>query len=222
MGSDVPRSSKTDFTAKIAALAFSEDCCLGIQRVEDGFDQDQIRATVHQAARRLGIVRHQFVEGDVARRRVVHVGRNGRRLVGGPQHAGDEARLVRRRKLVARFTRHPRTGHVQLVIEFGHAVGFQRGRIRAEGIGLDDVRARFQIFAVDGFDDFGLGQHQQIVVALEVAVPVGKTLAAIIRLGQLVALDHGAHRAVQDENALLQELFDAVGYFVHGFNIRCR
>ena len=59
---------------------------------------------------------------------------------------------------------------------------------------------------MDGPNDVGLGQDEQVVVALQVARPVGEALAAEVGLGQLVLLDHGAHGAVEDEDAL-GELF---------------
>ncbi len=56
---------------------------------------------------------------------------------------------------------------------------------------------------------------QEIVQALEVfAAPVLKPLAAKLRLVQLVLLDHRAHRAVNDDDALAQEalqMFDLFG-----------
>ena len=193
-----------------------EDGSLGIQCVEDGLDEDGVGAAVHQAARRLGIVGHQLVEADVARRRVVHVGRDGRGLVGRAEHAGDEARLVRCGEFIASLARQFCPGFVEFVVERFHAVRFQRGRVRAEGVGLDDVRARRQIFAMDGLDDFRLGDHQQVVVAFEVAMPIGKTCAAIVGLGQLVALHHGAHRAIEDEDALLEKLLEKGRCLAHG------
>ena len=48
-------------------------------------------------------------------------------------------------------------------------------------------------------------QGQQFVVALQILAVAGEALAAEIRLAQLVALDHGAHGAVQDQDALAQQ-----------------
>ena len=47
-----------------------------------------------------------------------------------------------------------------------------------------------------------LRQHQQVVVALHELGEVGEARAAIARLVELVALDHGAHGAVDDQDAL--------------------
>ena len=58
----------------------------------------------------------------------------------------------------------------------------------AEGIGLDDVRAGFEILAVNFLDHLRLGQVQELEAAFEIfAFPIAETLAAIIRLGQFVA-----------------------------------
>jgi hypothetical protein len=196
--------------ALLEHLLYREDGGLGVQRIEDGLDQDQVGAPVHQAARGFGVVRHQLVEADVACGRVVDVGRDGRRLVGRAEYAGDEARLVGGGEFVAGLARDARPGHVELVAQRLHAIGMQCGCIRAKGVGLDDVGTRLQVFAVDALDDLGLGEHQQVVVALEVLVPVLEAFAAVVGFAQLVALDHGAHRTVEDQDALLQEFFDGV------------
>ena len=52
----------------------------------------------------------------------------------------------------------------------------------------------------------GLCQHQQVVVALDVAGPSPEALAAIGSLVELVALDHRAHGAIEHDDALLEEL----------------
>jgi hypothetical protein len=58
---------------------------------------------------------------------------------------------------------------------------------------------------VDARDDLGGGDAQQVVVALHVARPVGEPLAAVARLVRTVPLDGGAHRAVEDQDPLLQQ-----------------
>ncbi len=50
----------------------------------------------------------------------------------------------------------------------------------------------------------GRVSDQQVVVALQVTRPVAETLAAVVRFAQLVALDHGAHGTVQEQDALLE------------------
>jgi hypothetical protein len=59
---------------------------------------------------------------------------------------------------------------------------------------------------VDAADHVGPGQAQQVVVALEVLAVGGEALAAIVGLDQFVALDHGAHGAIENEDALRDQL----------------
>ena len=47
----------------------------------------------------------------------------------------------------------------------------------------------------------GLGEGEQVVVAGELVVVIGVERAAEVRLAQLVALDHGAHGAIQQQHA---------------------
>jgi hypothetical protein len=77
-----------------------------------------------------------------------------------------------------------------------------------------------QVALVDVADDVGPGQAQQLVVALDVfgkvlealasAIGAG-SLAPVLRLGQLEALDHGAHGAVEDDDAVLQDVGQRLG-----------
>ncbi len=182
-----------------------EDRRLGVERVEDGFDQDDVDAAIEQAVELFNVGHAQLVEGDVARARVVHVGRDRRRLGLRAERAGHEARLVRRAVLVTGLARQLRGHQVQLVGQFRQVVVALRDRGGAEGVGLDDVGAGFQVLAVDLRDHVRPHQRQQFVVALQVLAMAGEALAAEIGLAQLVALDHRAHGAVQDQDALAQQ-----------------
>jgi hypothetical protein len=58
---------------------------------------------------------------------------------------------------------------------------------------------------MDGADRRRLGQAQQIAVAAEIARVVAETLAAEIRLAELVGLEHRPHRSVQDEDPVAKD-----------------
>ena len=75
---------------------------------------------------------------------------------------------------------------------------------RAKGVGLDQISASGQVALVDVADHVGAGEAEQLVVALHVFVEVFEALAAILRFVQLEALNHGAHRAVEDGDAIFQ------------------
>ncbi len=209
---------------------------LGVERIEDGLDHQQVSTAIQQAPDGLAITFHQLIKADIAETRVVHVRRDRSGLGGRPQHARDEARLVRYLRL--EFIAHPArqfcAGKIQLVSQVHHAVIVQRCRGGIECAGLDDVRARRQIFRVDAADDVRLGQQQQVVVTFDINRVVGKSLAldvvvcitfgeiavqkraAIVLLVQLVALNHRSHRTVQDQDALSDEPFDRVKSAGHG------
>ncbi len=176
---------------------------LGVQGVEDGFDQDDVAAALDQRPGRLVVGVHQLVEADVAEARVVDVRRQRGGAVGRAEHAGDKTRLVAAREFVGGVARQPGRGIVQLEHHVLLLVVGQRDGRRVEGVGLDNVRAGLQVGLVDVADDLRLGQRQQVVVALQVARPVLEAFPPVAVLVQLVALDHGAHGTVQDQDAFL-------------------
>ncbi|MCY1372972.1 hypothetical protein D9M69_602150 [compost metagenome] len=126
---------------------------LGVQGVEDGFDQDDVDAAVEQPVELFDVGGAQFVEGDVASAGIVHIGRDRGRLGLRAQRAGHETRLVRRAVGITGLARQPGGHQVQLVGQFRQVVVALGDRRGAEGIGLDDVGAGLEVLAVD------LGDH---------------------------------------------------------------
>ena len=61
-------------------------------------------------------------------------------------------------------------------------------------------------------NDLRLGDHEEVVVSLEIlAGPIGEAVAAVVGLLQFVLLDHRAHRAVEKNDALREQV--AKGFF---------
>ena len=83
-------------TALLERVFDADDGRLGVERVEDGFEQQDVRAAVDQAERLFGVGRAHLVEGGGAERRVVDVRRDRERAIGRAHRAGDEPRLGRR------------------------------------------------------------------------------------------------------------------------------
>ena len=71
-------------------------------------------------------------------------------------------------------------------------------RRAAERICFDDVRTGFQVFAVNPENHIGPREIEVLVAAFEVR-------ATEIRGGQVLLLQHGAHRAIQYEDALAEK-----------------
>ena len=81
----------------------------------------------------------------------------------------------------------------------------------AEGIGLDDIGAGLEILAVNFLYDVGLSQLKQFEATFEIlAFPIVEAFPAILLFGQLVTLNHGAHGAIEDDDALAEQAFDRV------------
>ena len=95
--------------------------------------------------------------------------------------------------------------HLGLQAEVGHrdAVGVERVR-------LDDVGAGLQILAVDLLDRLGLRDAQQVVAALQVAAMRRIAAAAELRLAEGEHLDHRAHRAVEHQDPVQQDLLQDI------------
>ena len=184
-----------------------EDRRTGIQRVEDGLDEDQVGATVQKAPRGDLVGVDELFVRDVACARVVDVRRDGCRAGGGAERTGDVPRSVGRlcRHGVTRAPGQPGGLVVQLVRQLRHLVVAQGDAVGVERVGLDDVGARCEILAVDGRDDLGLGEGEEVVVALDVTRPFREPLSAITGLVGPVALDGRAHGAVEHDDALPQD-----------------
>ena len=201
------RIGQGDDAAFVVDFLDGEECGAGVERVEDGFHQQHVRAAVEHAVDLFAVGRDEFIVGAAACAGVVDVGGDGGCFGRWPDGAGDETDAARLCLLdgigcaAGAFC----AGLGEFVGEGFHAVIRERDGLRVEGVGLDDVRAGFEVLAVDFLDDGGLGDVEQVVEALEVLVPVGEARAAIIRLLQLVTLDHRAHRAVNDDDAFTEQ-----------------
>lgn len=87
----------------------------------------------------------------------------------------------------------------ELVVGLRDAIGVERIR-------LDDVGASSQVLLVDLGDDLRTGQDEQLVIAFQILRGVSKQLAAVVVFREPVTLNTGAHRTVDDEDAVFCEL----------------
>ncbi len=81
---------------------------------------------------------------------------------------------------------------------------------RAEGVGLDDVRAGLEEAAVDVTDHLRLRQREEVAVVEQILRRVLEALAADVRFLHAVGADGRAHRAVDDDDAVLKEFFEGM------------
>ncbi len=183
-----------------------EEGGLRVQRVEDGLDHEDVGAAFDQGAGLLAVRAAELLEGDVAGAGVVDVGRDRGRAVHGTEDPGHEAGAVggAGRVLVGGLARDPGRRAVDLadrvldpVVGHGQPGG-------GEGVGLDDVGAGAQVGAVDLADHVRARQAEEVVVAEQGGGVGAEMVAAEVVLGEGVPLDHGAHGAVKDEDAVVE------------------
>ena len=164
------------------ALA-GENRRLGVERVKDRLDQNNVGAAVEQADDLLSIGFREFVKSDGAKTGILDVGRDRRGAVGRPQGAGDESTpAVNALGFERRAARQPRPVAVKLIDAFLQAVVSLGDAGRGKRVGFENVRPRHGVGEVDVLDRLRPRQRQQVVVALEVAIAGGKTFAAEIAL----------------------------------------
>ena len=187
--------------ATIERLLDREERRLGVQRVENGFDQQQVGAAVDQSLGRLRVRRDQLVVLDVARAGIVHVRRDRCGPIRRSERAGDEPRPLGcpGGPAVGALARDPRGGFVDRAHLRFHPVVRLGNAGCAEGVRLDDVGARLEIGVVDRVHRLRLRHRQHVVVTREVARMVVERTAEIA-LRKPALLDHRPHCAIENED----------------------
>ncbi len=163
---------------------------LGRPGVLAGLDEEEVDAPFEQTPRLDGEALEQFVEGHAPCDR----DRPGRR----PDRTGDEPGSGGRRGGPGGFDGQFGGPAVEFVSAVGQVVLRQHDRRSAEGVGLDDVGARFEVGAMDAEDDVGPGLDQDLVAAL----PAGPAEVLGTETG---GLEHRAGRAVEHEDPLVHQ-----------------
>ncbi len=126
----------------------------------NGFDQQQIDAALRQAANLLRKGCARLIEADLSQRLQTHA-----QGTDGARNPGLSALLVG--PLVHCLARQLGSGPVDLDHLVREAIALQTQGIGAKSIGLDNLRARLQIFLVDGSHQFRLGEIQFVVAAVD-------------------------------------------------------
>jgi len=180
-----------------------EDRRLRIEGVEDRFDHEKVDAAFDQRHRGNLIRLGKPFERGVAVTGIVHVGRDRRGAIARAQNARNELRFTALRgKTVGGLACEPGCRTIEVSYERLHAVVAHRRGIRVERVGFDDVGAGFEELPVDVLNQLGTRYRQQVVVALQVPVPLAESLAAEIVLCQAIALNHSAHRTIEKQDSL--------------------
>ena len=100
---------------------------------------------------------------------------------------------------------------------FGAVVGLGDAR-GAKRVGLDQVGARREIGVVDPADHVRAREHEDLVVAAQIARVIAEAIAAEVRLAEAARLDHRPHRAVDHEDPLGEDRLERVA---GAFGLQC-
>ncbi len=203
---------------------------LGVQRVEDCFHEEEIRAAFYQGADLIQVCLFHLIKSHHAKARVVRVGRvreRHRQRSDGAGHEALPAVLVRNpiRPLatLARrgFVDLPRQIVEELVlddllVELGILAPAVLARVVHEelaladagggkSVGLNDVRTGFEEAPVDVADHRRLCDGEKVAVVEQVLPGVLEPVPADIGLFHPVGADGRAHRAIENGNSLPEE-----------------
>ena len=210
-GFTISRDTIFSFNAAFRVeLVNREQGGFGVERVENRFHQQNVRAAVHEAAHLFIICIHEFVKRDGAVAGVVHIRRKRGGAVGGAHGTGHETGFIRvlARKLHGHLLRNPCRFVVQFVHQMLHVViGHGDGRARKR-VGFQNVGSGFEVLRVDFADNLRLRERQQVVVALQIVRKILEPFAPVVFFRQVVTLDHGSHRAVEHEDAVFENFAD--------------
>ena len=167
------RDHQREIAAKLALELFHRhDRGLAIERVEHGFDKDEIGPALDQRAALVDIDRDDFVEGNFAKTRVLDIGRQRQRLVGRPHRPRDKARYAIGAR-VDRLADDTRCGDIDLMDQVLCPVIRLADPVGVEGVGGEDMRACIDIAVADRPDHLRLGQVDEVVIALLVLLQRG-------------------------------------------------
>jgi hypothetical protein len=98
--------------------------------------------------------------------------------------------------------------HVDFVRQRLQTVVGLRDAGRGKGVGFDEVGAGLEVLRMNRGDVVRPCQYQQVAVALQVVRVIFEPAAAELGVGQLQALDHRAHCAIQHEDARREQIME--------------
>ncbi len=192
----------------VAKLLYRKEGGFGIEGLEDGLYEQYIGTAIEQAAALLVVYIGHFAESDSAVTGAVHIRRNGKRTISRADRSGYKARPggVAFGKFIRYGTCKPGTGQINVVYVITYTIISLSDTGGTKGISFYNIGPGFQILSGYGLDNIGPGKVEQIVIAFQVAWPVGESLAAIVLFGKLPGLDQAAHRSVDYQDAFGHQL----------------
>ena len=196
------------------------------ERVEGGFCQEQINASLDQCLDLLAVGGHHLVERDIPVAGIGDVAGDRELLVGGPDRAGHEPRPIwcLRRCGVGRFPGEAGRSEVHLAGAVGQTEVGQGEARGPEGVGLDDVSARLEVGRMDAPNRVSLREHEHVDAVLQILGVIAERRPSKPLLVKLQGMHHGAHRPVENGDAVGQESVERIdtgGQIGRGHQVSC-
>ena len=185
----------------------------GVQRVENGLDENNVHAAFHQSLHLFVIGLEELVVGQFAGSRIADVAAHRTGLVRWSHGTAYPSRMFLRSVFVGHRTGNTCSFESHLAGKILQMIVGLADALAAEGIGRNQVGTGLQIAAVNLTDNAGTRQVEHVVVARHHTLHVAKPLSAEVTLRQPELLNLSPHCPVEYQNALLD-------YFLQSHLIR--
>ncbi len=159
-----------------------------------GFDEQHIHPAADQTDCLLTEYLGEVVEGDIRKLRII-----GRwQFPGRSNRTGNKTRLPCFPGIfIGKLSSEPGSGFIDLDHAILQAIFLHRDAVGAEGVRLEHVHADLEERAMDLFHGFRVGDDKKVVASVVL-------LAAEVFGSEVLHLQAGAHRPVEDEDFLFE------------------
>ena len=191
-------------TRLLHGLASRIDSRLGIQCIEDGFNQNCIYPAFEQSIHLLLVSLNQFIERNGTESRVIHIRTHRTGLVGRPNGTCYKSGFI---GVLACIFIGQFAGQLSSSQVYFPAIGFypiigHRNALCIERIGFDDIGSSLQILTMNVLNNMRSSKAQQIVISLHLSRHIRKASTTEILLRQVVSLYHGSDSTVQYQDTV--------------------
>ena len=132
-------------------LACCKDSSLGIQRVENGFNQDSVHSSFQQSLHLFLVSICQLIKSYGTESRIIHIRTHGTSLIGRTDRTRYKTRFIRilASIFIGQFTSQLGCSQIYLPTTFFHMIVSHGNTLRIEAIRFNDISTDFQIFSMN-------------------------------------------------------------------------
>ena len=181
---------------------------LGIERIKYRLNEQQIHTAIHQRVNLLHIGRLQRIKVRCTQRRVIHIGRNRETLCCWADRSRHKTRLIRSDSIHSIYlsTSKLRRLYIQSAHTILQTIFCLRNTLAIECTGLDNLRSRLQILAMNCRNNIWTRKDKHVIITLKAHVMVHKLNPSKVIFREVISLNHSTHSAVQNDDSLGQNI----------------